>query len=314
MVACRCLGRRRRADHADRHGAFAGRHADAVAVATYPAPTASATFRVELAMAPPPPAQTPVPDRISEGGTMGGVPGVVATPRPTPTPAPTQTKPKRIPTPKPTPRPTPRPTATPKPAPTHKPAPTATPVPTPTPTPTATPVPTPTPAPTATPTPPPPTFTKNVYSAAGVRYQDPDYTACVATSTEIMLNFIAATNAPLTWSVSTSYTTEEQIATWDRANDTIVETALGTDPHGWRNGLNYFGWGAYTDLSTAVYQDLAFTSYDAAVKAAVMAIARYDKPVGILGWAGSHAQILNGYDVSGEVRRRRAPSPSTPST
>ena len=110
-----------------------------------------------------------------------------------------------------------------------------------------------------------------------------------------MLNFIAATGTAMTWQVSTSYKTEENIAAWDRAHDTIAAGSKGTDPHGWRNGLNYYGWGTYTDLSTAVYQDLAYTSYDAAVKAAVMAMARYDKPVGILGWAGSHAQILNGY-------------------
>ena len=131
-------------------------------------------------------------------------------------------------------------------------------------------------------------------------YQDPDYTACVATSTEMMLNFIASSGTKMTWHASTLYKTEEKIATWDRAHDTIAATAKGTDPHGFRNGLNYFGWGSYTDLPTAVYQDLAYTSYDAAVKAAVRAMARYDKPVGILGWGGSHAQFLNGYIVTGQ--------------
>ena len=274
-----------------------------VAIATAPAPTLPASIsrpaatritRVVLAIAPPPPARTPVPDRITtEGGTMGGVlrngdpePDADAGAREGETEAGRDGKGHPASDAARTARRGDRPPRNPGPAPT--------------PVPTAPPVPTPTPNPTPTPTPPPPTFTKNLYTASGVLYQDPDYTACVATSTEMMLNFIAATGTAMTWQVSTSYSTEEQIATWDRANDTIVDTALGTDPHGWRNGLNYYGWGAYTDLSTAVYEDLAYPSYDAAVKAAVMAIARYDKPVGILGWAGSHAQILNGYDVSGE--------------
>jgi hypothetical protein len=47
------------------------------------------------------------------------------------------------------------------------------------------------------------------------------------------------------------------------------------------------------------YQVFAYSSYDAAVKAAVTAMARYNKPVGILTWAGGHAQVLNGYQVSG---------------
>ena len=46
--------------------------------------------------------------------------------------------------------------------------------------------------------------------------------------------------------------------------------------------------------------DLAYTSFDAAVRGAVIAIATYHKPVGMLGWAGRHAQVITGYVVSGE--------------
>ena len=49
-----------------------------------------------------------------------------------------------------------------------------------------------------------------------------------------------------------------------------------------------------------MYDDLEYTSYDAAVHAAVRAIARYRMPVGILGWAGGHAQVMTGYVVDGE--------------
>jgi hypothetical protein len=49
-----------------------------------------------------------------------------------------------------------------------------------------------------------------------------------------------------------------------------------------------------------VYDDLEYTTYDAAVHAAVQAIARFGMPVGILGWAGKHAQLMTGYVVEGD--------------
>ena len=143
----------------------------------------------------------------------------------------------------------------------------------------------------------------NVYDGALVRYQDPNLTACVPTSTLMMLNFVSSngtTGAGFVWSSTISYTAEQNLHTWERAHDTLSNAANGTDPHGWRNGLNFYGWGTYTSPATMVYNDLAFTSYDAAVKAAVTAMAKFGKPVGILGWAGGHAQIMNGYEVVGQ--------------
>jgi hypothetical protein len=76
----------------------------------------------------------------------------------------------------------------------------------------------------------------------------------------------------------------------------------GTDAHGWRNALNYYGWGAaaMTDASKRVYDDHEYTSFDAALKAAVISIARFRMPVGVLGHAGGHAQVFTGYVVTGE--------------
>ncbi len=87
-----------------------------------PVPSASRMPVIEFAVAPAPPARTPVPDRITDGGTMGGGAATVATPSPKPTPVPTRKpqpvikakatpRPTSRPTPKPTPRPTPRPHA-----------------------------------------------------------------------------------------------------------------------------------------------------------------------------------------------------------
>ena len=95
---------------------------------------------------------------------------------------------------------------------------------------------------------------------------------------------------------------------WERAHDTLPTTARGTDPHGWRNGLDWYGWGSYQDRSKRVYEDLRFGTFDNAVKTAVRAIARYRMPVGILAWAGRHAQVMHGYTVVGRTRGCRITS------
>jgi hypothetical protein len=143
---------------------------------------------------------------------------------------------------------------------------------------------------------------KDLYNGSLVRYQNPDGTACTATATEVMLNFIATKGTPDTgfaWTPTVSYDEQEIILGWERAHDTLDAGAPGSDPHGWRNALNYFGWRDYTDPATRHYEDLSYTSFAAAVKAAVVAIATEDQPVGILAWAGGHAQIMTGYEVYG---------------
>jgi outer membrane biosynthesis protein TonB len=143
---------------------------------------------------------------------------------------------------------------------------------------------------------------KDLYNGSLVRYQNPDGTACTATATEVMLNFIATRGTPDTgfaWTPSVSYDEQEIILKWERAHDTLDAGAPGSDPHGWRNALNYFGWREYTDPAARHYEDLSYTSFAAAVKAAVVAIATEDQPVGILAWAGGHAQIMTGYEVYG---------------
>ncbi len=155
------------------------------------------------------------------------------------------------------------------------------------------------------------TWSKNLYVSSAFLYQDPYGTACTAASTMFMLNMIAAHGTGgrgFGWKSSTVKNDPDNtrdlvsILAWERAHDTLGGTGKGSDAHGWRNALNYFGWGsgAMSDPMRMVYDDLEFTSYAAAVKAAVRAIARYDKPVGMLGWAGGHAQVITGYVVSGE--------------
>lgn len=149
------------------------------------------------------------------------------------------------------------------------------------------------------------TYRANLYSGP-VRYQNPDMTACVGASTLIMLNQVAARGArgdDFEWVPSAALVKQRSIMRWARAHDTLEPGPGGTDPNGWRNALNRYGWGDYEDPTRMTYQVFSYSSYGAAVKSAIMALARYRRPVGLLGWAGGHAQVLHGYSVIGQNPR-----------
>lgn len=146
-------------------------------------------------------------------------------------------------------------------------------------------------------------YSKNIFADGHTRWQDPDRTACTAAATLTMLNFVATTGSGgsgFGWAPTTSYTAQQNILAWERLHMTMVRSSAGSDPHGWRNALNFYGWASFADPAAMTYTDQSFDSYDAAAKAAVVALARYDKPVGILNRAGHHAQLINGYEVYGE--------------
>jgi Fibronectin type III domain len=142
-------------------------------------------------------------------------------------------------------------------------------------------------------------WTADLYDPRADRWQDPDYTACTAATTMSMLNEISysGTDATLTWTLTTAYATQEAMLAYERGHMTMLSSSAGTDPHGWRNALNYYGWGS---MNAGVYRDSSYTSFDAAAKAAVSALARYHKPVGILALAGGHAEFITGYEVLGD--------------
>jgi hypothetical protein len=171
----------------------------------------------------------------------------------------------------------------------------------PSPSPSASPAPTPTPDPSPTPTPDPssPPAAMNLYAAAGFRYQDPNYVACTAASVMDMLNFVVLNQSGgdgFRWRLNRTGTTRDAILSWERHHDTLIAAAKGTDPHGWRNALNYYGWGSGALYQgTMVYDDVAYSSYDAAMHMAVRQIILTRKPVGLLGWSGHHAQMVTGY-------------------
>lgn len=137
-----------------------------------------------------------------------------------------------------------------------------------------------------------------LFAADGFRFQDPNPYACTSTAAMDMLNFVALRGtggSGFRWKLDRSGARRDSMLAWMRDNDTL-KGGYGSDPHGWRNALNFFGWGSESmQAGKRVYEDLAYGSYDVAVKTAVRQMIRFRKPVGILAWAGKHAQMLVGY-------------------
>ena len=138
----------------------------------------------------------------------------------------------------------------------------------------------------------------NIFSSSLLRYQDPNYSACTAAAAQTMLNFVShagSGGADFRWTRSVSGTLRDSILAWERSHDTM-SGGRGSDPHGWRNALNYYGWGPGSLVAgQRVYDDFSFNTYELAVKAAVRAMIMTRKPVGLLAWAGRHAQFVHGY-------------------
>jgi hypothetical protein len=139
----------------------------------------------------------------------------------------------------------------------------------------------------------------DLFRPEGFRHQDPNYSACTATSALVMLNTIALNGnggASFRWVVRLGIDPVTSILAWERSHDTLAGGS-GSDPHGWRNALNYYGWGPGALASDArIYDDFAYTSYAKAVKNAIRQLIRTRKPVGILAWGGRHAQFITGYE------------------
>ncbi len=160
------------------------------------------------------------------------------------------------------------------------------------------------------------TWTSNLFVESAFIYQDPYFNACTAAATMFMLNVVAERGSggpDLTW---TPYRRKNNpdpadkrdlrsILAFEQANDTLAGAGKGSDAHGWRNALNAYGWGAQAmdDPARMIYDDRAYRTFKRAVRAAVKAIARHRMPVGILGWAGGHAQVMTGYVVTGQDPR-----------
>lgn len=144
----------------------------------------------------------------------------------------------------------------------------------------------------------PATYKMDIYDHRAVRWQQPDATACTAASALSMLNtiFYSGSDASIVWRPTTSFAKQESILAYERAHMTMGLDSPGSDPHGWRNALNYYGWGS---ANAGVYVDAAYGSFAGAAKAVVLALAETRKPVGVLAEYGGHAEFVTGYKVTG---------------
>jgi hypothetical protein len=233
---------------------------------------------------------------LATAADPSGSPDATAPPTATPAPDPTP-----APTPDPTMEATPGPTASPTPERTSETASQPTPSPEATATPTQSPVPTAAPTPVPAPSAPAaslPPRSMNVFVASGFRYQDPNWAACTAASVRTMLNLVAYKSVGgegFRWRPTNSGTVRDAILAWERKHDTMAG-GNGSDPHGWRNALNFYGWGPAAMLAgSRVYDDFSYSSYSSAMKATVRALLATRKPVGILARRGAHAQMITGY-------------------
>ena len=113
-----------------------------------------------------------------------------------------------------------------------------------------------------------------------------------------MLNMVsdASKGKAFAWVPSVAYDLQTQILAYEHQNVTMVLTGTyGTDPHGWRNALNTYGWGSMT---ADVYRDEAFATQGEALRTAIVAVTRFGKPSGIFMLNGKHAELINGWDVA----------------
>jgi len=150
----------------------------------------------------------------------------------------------------------------------------------------------------------------NLYRAEAFRFQDPYGYACTSAASMDMLNFIShagSGGSGFVWDRTRSGSKVASMLTWARTHDTL-RGGNGSDPHGWRNMLNYYGWGSTALREGArVYEDTAYRTYSGAVKSAVRAMIRTRKPVGVLAWAGRHGQMITGYyGLSGDPFAKRS--------
>jgi hypothetical protein len=139
-------------------------------------------------------------------------------------------------------------------------------------------------------------WTLDLFDSSGVRHQNPDGTACTAAAVQTALNMIALGGGVTLWQPTTSYQTQEDILHFERANMTLPTGIAGSDPHGTRNALNYYGWGS---LEANVYTDAAYATFDTAAHMVVTSIARTHKPAVVFTWMGGHAQVVTGYKAHG---------------
>ena len=110
---------------------------------------------------------------------------------------------------------------------------------------------------------------------------------CTAASTQMMLNLVLDR-------YRTGAAEQEAIIKYAQANDSL-SASKGSDPQGWAAALRQFG-----TSRTATYHWERHASYAAALKAAAFDLRMTGKPVGLLVYGGTHANVLVGFKATSD--------------
>ncbi|HTS14855.1 MAG TPA: hypothetical protein VMH24_04250, partial [Candidatus Sulfotelmatobacter sp.] len=126
-----------------------------------------------------------------------------------------------------------------------------------------------------------------LYRASAFTTQPNSYT-CVPTAVQIMLNLINGTSSHSTSQITAWYT-------WGRAHNAYTYAAAGLDPTSWSGLLTTFG--------PTPYQDQSYTTFDDALRAAVLAMRETGLPVGLLVDHAHHAWVMTGFAATADPLR-----------
>jgi SH3-like domain-containing protein len=96
---------------------------------------------------------------------------------------------------------------------------------------------------------------------------------------------------------STSYSYQQTVYHYGRANLGYRLRAVGLDPQAWARSLTYFS------NERTPYWDAIYTSYDRALRAGVRSMRRTGQPVGLLVYHGGHAWTMIGYTATADPRK-----------
>jgi len=131
------------------------------------------------------------------------------------------------------------------------------------------------------------TGTVELYRASAFTSQ-PDYTTCVPTAVQIMLNLANGTSNHSTSQIASWYA-------WGRAHNAYPYATPGLDPVSWVGLLDTFG--------SNPYHDESFTTFTGALRAAATALRETNLPVGLLVDHAHHAWVMTGFAATADPLR-----------
>jgi len=117
-----------------------------------------------------------------------------------------------------------------------------------------------------------------------------DSVTCTAAAVQMMLNLVLNRSRH-------DATEQDAILAYEQRSDTLAESD-GSDPAGWAAALRQFG-----GSRTETYHWERHASYAAALRAAAHDLRMTGKPVGLLVYGGTHANVMVGFKATADPAR-----------